>query len=63
MKERSYDHALQRRWEERLRRRPICRLCRLPVDSELCLELGGGEAVCEGCMGLHTRYTEDLEYA
>ena len=63
MKESMYDCAAQRRWEQRLARRPLCLLCGQPVDSELCLVLEPGQTVCEGCLHLHTRYTEDLEHA
>ena len=63
MKEHTYDRRAEQKWARRLARRPICTLCTRPVDSELCLPLGNGKAVCEGCIRLHTRYTEDLEYA
>lgn len=54
------------RWNKRLERRPVCLACGQSIDTELCLDLRALQLhgqLCEHCISLHTRYTEDLRYA
>lgn len=56
----------ERRWQQRLARRPVCLGCNAPIDTELCLDLRSlnlAGQLCESCISRHTRYTEDLENA
>jgi len=46
--------------------RPLCIGCEQPIHTELCLDLRGLQLqgqLCEHCISLRTRYTEDLCHA
>ena len=52
------DQRIQKKWDDFLRRRPVCCLCGGPILTEYALKLVS-QWYCEDCVSSHTQEVEE----